>query len=678
MSHSVDLQSPLLFKPYHPPSPLTPAALATTESEVPMDHSPPQRDASYGKARKAKYKDGKPSKHLSCSACRAKKTKCDRRENCGSKYESDLSNASVWDGALPAFYRQPTKVLDDFPEASTAAQREIARLRALVARLATRSVHLPAFPSPSSQLTVQRTRHSLGIDPLDPTLSEPSSPLPEPGVSPPSSLDSPVASNISLSVAGSRTPAKPFPPHRIELPTFNEYRTLYVEQEFDGSGRFSLADREAEEFSGAHESWPGDDDAPLFYGVPTTPDEEREIFEMGMVSTFCIVSGGSPIACDALRDVYENELDRFGNEVEGKDGELLEPKKLLVALEELAGDSTEDARDEREGQGDLTIVGQLIDPHITCKSSLDTNPTTGPIPENLGEPGVTDPDQFGSIKEVLALDSSRIRRVPRCKAAEWFDFGSVSSHDDKQMFLVSYGTVVMFQSSAIEILRQATNGRLTPERVWRLTMRQRDTKEMNYVLDGLDYGEISDAIEQFLSPVPGLEGGGILRLEKTEGGVEGIKRAIIHEGRWWVWMRPDRFPIKAASFHPDPPSLTESVDSSSTPSGQHGLASLPADVLLVIASLLPVSSILMLASACRNIRARILLRQGNDVARAWLNSQGKYWLPPAEGDAPEGGWWIFLRRCVESGSMKNRRRIWGVVERLEVMVDESEAEEAKL
>ncbi|KAL8283343.1 hypothetical protein RQP46_005753 [Phenoliferia psychrophenolica] len=101
----------------------------------------------------------------------------------------------------------------------------------------------------------------------------------------------------------------------------------------------------------------------------------------------------------------------------------------------------------------------------------------------------------------------------------------------------------MLQSTAIKIMRRATSGRLTPERLWRATMLHRDPN--GYVLPGIDYGEIKEAISQFLSPTPNWTtwGGEIARLE---GGVEAIKDAIVHEGGWWVWMRPDRFPIETA------------------------------------------------------------------------------------------------------------------------------------
>ncbi|KAL8290375.1 hypothetical protein RQP46_002633 [Phenoliferia psychrophenolica] len=145
----------LPFRPYEPPSPLLSGDSPSHGESPDAQPSPPFTG---NKARKlVRPKDSKISKHMSCSACRRKKTRCDRRENCGS----------------------PTsKTVDDFPDASTAAQREIARLRTLVSSLATR----------------------LGLDPQNPILSPPTSPVPEQGPSPPSSLDSPIVSYAALSV----------------------------------------------------------------------------------------------------------------------------------------------------------------------------------------------------------------------------------------------------------------------------------------------------------------------------------------------------------------------------------------------------------------------------------------------------------------------------------------------
>jgi hypothetical protein len=78
--------------------------------------------------------------------------------------------------------------------------------------------------------------------------------------------------------------------------------------------------------------------------------------------------------------------------------------------------------------------------------------------------------------------------------------------------------------------------------------------------------------------------------------------------------------------------------------------------------------------------------------RKWLTNEGKFWLPlevdlgiaepevgavPRVNDLPEpkvkalalldqgDDWWEYVKRCVSSGSMRNRKRIWGIAKQLE-------------
>ncbi|KAL8283300.1 hypothetical protein RQP46_005710 [Phenoliferia psychrophenolica] len=318
------------------------------------------------------------------------------------------------------------------------------------------------------------------------------------------------------------------------------------------------------------------------------------------------ISGCCPIACDDLQDTIEYL-------------ELTDVKRATLhlplvsrALAELGGAGTESGQEERRGQMEVMVVG--------------------PIPVNLAvvaqvDGGFTETHQFGDVKHVLALDPSEIRQVGPCHPEpDIFDYGFVtysspSNEHPPIDFVVYQGTVIMLQTMSITLMLHATQGRLTPERVW--------------------------------------------RLESREGGIEAIKDAIIHEGGWWMWMRPDRFPVKStpqtvanSPSHLDPP---RSLASPSSPSFQ----SLPTDILISIATHLPLASLTSLSTTCHQIRSSLLVREGRDVARSWLGGEGAYWLPVGWNEIPEDGWWNYVRRCVGSGSMRNRKRIWGVVGRLE-------------
>lgn len=164
-------------------------------------------------------------------------------------------------------------------------------------------------------------------------------------------------------------------------------------------------------------------------------------------------------------------------------------------------------------------------------------------------------------------------------------------------------------------------------------------------------------------------------LATLDGDVEAIKRKLVDVGHWWVWMRPDRFPLERST--PSAPSYTEPSATPTSSSSPTSFTSLPTDVLFAISSYLPLSSLISLSPIFRLLRSNLLVREGNDVARAWLGAEGAYWLPSTEDGLVQGGWFDYVKGCVESGSMRNRKRIWGVVGRLEALVDEAEEQEAK-
>jgi hypothetical protein len=97
----------------------------------------------------------------------------------------------------------------------------------------------------------------------------------------------------------------------------------------------------------------------------------------------------------------------------------------------------------------------------------------------------------------------------------------------------------MVQRASLHILVLATAGRMTPERVWRLAMHQGFSRSYEgYGLNGIDYGEIDRARGQDQFLVPDLSLDEIIKLELL-GDVELVKKAIIDDGKFWVWMRPD-------------------------------------------------------------------------------------------------------------------------------------------
>lgn len=116
--------------------------------------------------------------------------------------------------------------------------------------------------------------------------------------------------------------------------------------------------------------------------------------------------------------------------------------------------------------------------------------------------------------------------------------------------------------------------------------------------------------------------------------------------------------------------------STSTPLSK--IEQLPVKVLFQISTLLPLPSLLNFFSASRQLRYMHLgFEPDRDaLALTWIQTTGVWYLPVPqdklssdEGDAVIG--WAYLRRCLQNGSMRNRRRIWRVVEQIEELADET-------
>ncbi|GAA5977744.1 hypothetical protein JCM5350_006164 [Sporobolomyces pararoseus] len=365
---------------------------------------------------------------------------------------------------------------------------------------------------------------------------------------------------------------------------------------------------------------------------------------MGFVSTFCPVSGCSPIVADALKDDFrvEEALDQL------RDEGVVDTAIVVEAIEQL--------KSEQGGKASqLTVIGIIT---------------------NEGMPVFDEESPEGD--ELLKSHSDDFRIVTQCEAAGMFEFGSVENPALSQSYLVSYGACIMILSSALPLLYLATDCRMTSRRIWQLCMKLggHNVPQNHYVLPGIDYGEVEEAIDQFLLPLPKWSLGDSTMTEKLrklgeEGRtVEEAKKALIHQGGYWVWMSPD-----------------------------NQFDQLPFDVLSYLASFLPLVSLLSLASTNRALRQTLLGSPSSrsQTMRKWLLNEGRYWLPqeidlgipkPKVGAVPrvdelakptlkelelgdaDDDWWSYVSRCIKSGSMRNRRRIWSVAMQLEEKANE--------
>jgi len=306
----------------------------------------------------------------------------------------------------------------------------------------------------------------------------------------------------------------------------------------------------------------------------------------------------------------------------------------------------------------------------------------------IGENGKLSSSTSGSIKEfALQIPDGQFRINSNCCMGDDWYYGLAAHPDPTLSCLVSFGTNIMVQSASLPILSMATGGRMTPQRLWRLAILQGFFEDSDRNLfDGIDYGEVIEGTGMNIKPIPGIHD--FKRFEEL-GDVERIKIAIIHKGKFWIWMRPDRlvflfdishptvnayqarsFPLKSTGsanepVHIEPPSYD---------AARSALELLPFELVSQIANYLPLPSLLSLVSASRHLRFKFVgLPSDRDaLARSWIANNAPWYLPRENlclgADNVVG--WEYLKRCLESGSMRNRQRIWKVAEQLEKKANE--------
>ncbi|KAH7924779.1 hypothetical protein BV22DRAFT_1112632 [Leucogyrophana mollusca] len=369
---------------------------------------------------------------------------------------------------------------------------------------------------------------------------------------------------------------------------------------------------------------------------------------MGKVTTFCILSGCTPEIPSTLPHIFEYSPSQL------QPGPLV-LEALRVILDE----------DERRGQEDITVIGAI---HAD------------------GEPFSDDPDGFGE-DEVEAVADSDIRSISHCTMGETWDMGDVESRYTGQSYRISYGCCMMVQSASLAIMPLATNGRLTPQRLWRLAMRQGlGFPTDSYGLYDVDYGEVDKEREQFPACIPGLSDEYVIALEAL-GDLDAIQRTIIHDGKFWIWMTPDRFPLEPTS-HDIPLSLITLASAKAISK----IELLPLELLTHLSVCTTLPALFALASASQTLRTRIL---GCDaIARSWIQMNAPWYIPVpssvheldqtyttknkqarwdvwGESEMAVNMNWAYLRRCLNSGSMRNRGRIWKVIQNIERVADQA-------
>jgi hypothetical protein len=119
---------------------------------------------------------------------------------------------------------------------------------------------------------------------------------------------------------------------------------------------------------------------------------------------------------------------------------------------------------------------------------------------------------------------------------DYWDFGSVTNPHGREN-LVSFGVNIMVQTTSLAILEAASEGRVTPLRLWRWCMSV--GLHRGYAMERwIDYA--GPDLEQFPTPFQGFEYGSGDLDELSDKPDEEVLDQLVWRGRFWVWMRPDR------------------------------------------------------------------------------------------------------------------------------------------
>ncbi|CAE6451193.1 unnamed protein product [Rhizoctonia solani] len=373
---------------------------------------------------------------------------------------------------------------------------------------------------------------------------------------------------------------------------------------------------------------------------------------MGKATTYCQISGCSPEVADDLDCGYLIE-DDLEDASESKGSDCIKVREAIKLLS---------SEDEREGTQALSIIGPFGE---------DNKPIWG-FEENPN-----------NLDEILAEAEGQVREFSGCHMGDMFDMGyceGPTGEDDGA--LVSYGGYFFVQTMMLAILAGASQGRVSVQRLWRLAMIKGHYDPHNgYVLPGVDYGPIESYLDQFPWHLGDVDRKELPKMEDV-GTAEDIAEVLRKRG-FWMWMRPDRFPIDPI-ITPRP--ATDIAKEDLTRSMSHGtISKLPPEILRFIALELNTRDLIALSIINKTLYYRILgNRESRDsLARAHIHKHARWCLPYGEAElewwgerqGDHGLGWEYLRRCwSESHSMRNRRRIWKAVESIEA---ECEREEVK-
>lgn len=109
--------------------------------------------------------------------------------------------------------------------------------------------------------------------------------------------------------------------------------------------------------------------------------------------------------------------------------------------------------------------------------------------------------------------------------------------------LVSFGINILVQTTSLAILEVATDALLTPFRMYKWIMSTGNDPGRGFALERwIEYN--GPQFSHIVNPFPGfsdLEFGidDIMKMDELSD--DQLLHALLYKGRFWVWMRPDRY-----------------------------------------------------------------------------------------------------------------------------------------
>lgn len=170
--------------------------------------------------------------------------------------------------------------------------------------------------------------------------------------------------------------------------------------------------------------------------------------------------------------------------------------------------------------------------------------------ETMNVIGMTDdtgnlPEEWFEVEEMLKDTPDSKILVQSCcidDPSNWMEQTvRLLGHADNERRIICLGSNLIAHNPSLDIMHLATGGRLTPQRFWRLAMACGLSGD---AINNIDYGKMElPGAYNFQDPVviPGMlmDRDDVAELEKM-GDIEKIKNTLVHRGRLWVWMSPDR------------------------------------------------------------------------------------------------------------------------------------------